>query len=324
MARDAQIWRPDAAFHTAALETFRFQYLHNPVYNEYVNLLGVAADGVSHPEQIPFLPVSFFKTHHVYAGSRDPEITFLSSGTTTAAPSRHPVASLEGYEESFTRGFEQFYGNPQDWCFLCLLPGYLERPDSSLIYMAKRLIQTSRYPESGFYLRNLGELADRLQQCIQQRIPTLLLGVSYALLDLAEQHPANLEQVIVMETGGMKGERPELSKSELHGLLKQAFQVSQIHSEYGMTELLSQAWSDGDGKFRTPPWMEILIRDPYDPFTFNPSGASGGINIIDLANRYSCSFIQTDDLGRKNPDGSFEVLGRLPNSDIRGCNLLLE
>lgn len=305
------------------METFRFQYQHNPVYQEYVNLLGVEINKINSPEQIPFLPISFFKSHHVFSGYQDPEITFLSSGTTETTPSRHPVSSLERYEQSFTQGFERFYGTPDDYCFLCLLPSYLERQGSSLVFMADRFIKKSRYKESGFYLHNLQELADQLQQNIRHQTPTILLGVSYALLDLAEQYPADLHPVIVMETGGMKGQRQEQTKEQLHQILKAAFKVPAIHAEYGMTELLSQAYAKADGRFLTPPWMKIMIRDAYDPMSFVPVGKAGGINIIDLANQHSCSFIQTDDRGKINPDGSFEVLGRLEATDIRGCNLLI-
>lgn len=313
----------EAAFSLCCLEAFQFQYQNNPVYQQYVNLLGVKVDEISHPEQIPFLPISLFKTHDVYAGSRDPEITFLSSGTTGTVSSRHPVASLSLYEESFTSGFMHFYGDPADYCFLCLLPSYLERQGSSLVYMADQLIQKSRYGESGFYLHNLEALAEQLQTNIEKKTPTILLGVSYALLDLAEQFPADLNPVIVMETGGMKGQRKEQTKKELHQILKEAFSLRSIHSEYGMTELLSQAYSKGEGIFEAPPWMRMLIRDPYDPMSYLNAGTPGGINIIDLANRYSCSFIQTDDIGRIQEDHTFEIMGRLQSTDIRGCNLLI-
>lgn len=315
--------KTEADFTVGCLETFRFQYANNPIYQEYVNLLGVKVDDITHPEQIPFLPISFFKTHQVYCGSRDPEIIFLSSGTTGAEQSRHPVNSLALYEESFIGGFSHFYGDPSHFCFLCLLPSYLERQGSSLVYMADHLIRISRYKQSGFYLHDLKALAAQLQENIKDGVPTILLGVSYALLDLAEQFPANLNPVIVMETGGMKGKRSEKTKQELHQILSEAFHLPAIHSEYGMTELLSQAYSKGEGLFETPPWMQVLVRDPYDPFTFLSNEKTGGINIIDLANTYSCSFIQTDDLGKLHQNGQFEIQGRMEATDIRGCNLLL-
>ncbi|MCK5820281.1 MAG: acyltransferase [Bacteroidales bacterium] len=311
-------------FENACIETFRFQYKHTAIYREYVDLLGVNIKGVKHFNQIPFLPISFFKTQQVINDEKDAEIVFHSSGTTGMSASRHLVADIELYRRSFTRGFEFFYGSPGDYCFLALLPSYLERQGSSLIFMMDDLIKMSGFSQSGFYLNNLKELSSVLVANTKSSIPTILLGVSYALLDLAELHPMDLSGVIVMETGGMKGKRPEISKDKLHTILCNAFNLREVHSEYGMTELLSQAYSQAHGRFLTPPWMKIRIRDPYDPLAYFGSGKAGGINIIDLANKYSCSFIQTEDLGKLNEDGSFQVLGRLEASDIRGCNLLLQ
>ena len=255
---------------------------------------------------------------------KEAEAVFESSGTTGKTPSRHHVANIQLYRENFLRNFNAFYGSPEELCILALLPSYLERESSSLVYMMNQLIQWSKHADSGFYLDQLGELSAILGKRNNDRHPTLLLGVSFALLDLAEQNPISLwNNISVMETGGMKGRRKDLVRSELHRVLKEAFGVGNIHSEYGMTELLSQAYSDGDGLFRPPPWMNVLVRDPNDPLSLLPPGQSGGINIIDLANIYSCSFIATGDLGKVHEDGSFEVLGRYDHSDIRGCNLLI-
>lgn len=323
-------------FRDTALEVFRFQAAANHVYREFIHGIGVDPTKVSELEQIPFLPVEFFRTHRVLcepgesggtSGPGEPALVFESSGTTGVEPSRHHVSDPLLYRESFTKGFTGFYGDPGQFCILALLPSYLERSDSSLVYMMDRLIAMSGHPESGFYLDQLEELAGMLDRRNRDRHPTLLLGVSFALLDLAEQHPMELgDHIIVMETGGMKGRRREMIRSELHGILCNAFGTRSIHSEYGMTELLSQAYSSGAGLFRCPPWMRVVIRDPNDPLTIlrrSPGTISGGINIIDLANLYSCSFIATGDLGVLYPDGSFEVRGRFDHADVRGCNLMV-
>ena len=310
-------------FNTLAIEAFRFQYKNIPVYNEYCNRINKKPKSISHYKQIPFLPIGFFKTHKVFANNSIPKFIFTSSGTTGMQTSKHYVANIKLYEQSFARAFEQFYGNIKDYCVLALLPSYLERKGSSLIYMAKNLIEQSDHTDSGFYLHNYKQLAKKLDKLNQTKQKTLLLGVTYALLDLAEQYPQKLNNTIIMETGGMKGQRKELVREELHTTLCEAFKVKSIHSEYGMTELLSQAYSKKNGVFETPPWMKIIIRDTYDPFTFYENGRSGGINIIDLANINSCCFIETKDLGKTFSDNTFTILGRFDNSDIRGCNLLV-
>ena len=314
----------EKTFRAAALEAFHFQANNTPVYADYLAVLGKDPSQIKEPEEIPFLPIEFFKSHTVLAEGKDAEVIFESSGTTSTTPSRHHVADVGLYRESFLRSFNSFYGSPEELCILALLPSYLERQGSSLVYMMNQLIGWSKHSDSGFYLDQLGELSAILQKRNNDSYPTLLLGVSFALLDLAEQHPMTLwNNIKVMETGGMKGRREELVRSELHQALKEAFEIKTIHSEYGMTELLSQAYSAGEGLFHAPPWMKILVRDPNDPLSLLPPGQSGGINIIDLANIHSCSFIATGDLGKAYEDGSFEVLGRYDHTDIRGCNLLI-
>jgi phenylacetate-coenzyme A ligase PaaK-like adenylate-forming protein len=274
---------------------------------------------------IPFLPIEFFKQQTIYSFSQEPEIIFTSSGTTGSITSRHPVAKLSLYQESFLRAFRHFYGDEKEWTILALLPSYLEREGSSLVVMADELIRRSKHEESGFYLRNYSELAQQLTALSQQpERKVLLLGVTYALLDLAEQFPQPLQHIVVMETGGMKGKRKEMVREELHHTLKTAFNIPAIHSEYGMTELLSQVYSKGNGIFETPPWMRILIREMNDPLTYVEQGKTGGINIIDLANKYSCSFLATSDLGKQHNQNQFEILGRFDFSDVRGCNLMVE
>jgi phenylacetate-coenzyme A ligase PaaK-like adenylate-forming protein len=314
----------DRTFRAAALEVFHFQAESVPVYREYLGVLGVDPAGVKNIEEVPFLPVEFFKSHQVIAEGMEPEVVFESSGTTLATPARHHVARASIYRESFLRGFNAFYGSPEDLCILALLPSYLERSGSSLVYMMDQLIRWSKHPDSGFCLDKLEELAAILQKRNKDGHPTLLMGVSFALLDLAEQHPLELwKNISVMETGGMKGRRAEMVRSELHELLMGTFGVPSIHSEYGMTELLSQAYSSGDGIFFCPPWMQVVARDPNDPLSKVEKGHTGGLNIIDLANLYSCSFVATGDLGKCFENGSFEVLGRFDHSDVRGCNLLI-
>jgi len=310
-------------FEKIALKVFRFQYDNNIVYREFCELLGTEKQSVKTLQQIPFLPIQFFKSHKVITGTGTAEETFTSSGTTGTITSKHFVTNVDFYEESYRKGFSQFYGNIEDYVVLALLPSYLEREGSSLIYMVEDLIQMSNHLESGFYLHNHDDLIKKLTELDQAGQNVILIGVTYALLDLIEKHQFQLSNTIIMETGGMKGKRKEMIREELHDILCKGFGVSAIHSEYGMTELLSQAYSLGDGVFECPSWMRILIRDTEDPFTYMENGKTGGINVIDLANINSCSFIATQDLGKKNPNTSFEVLGRFDNSDIRGCNLMV-
>ena len=311
-------------FRETALKVFSFQAASVPVYREYLNHMNVDPGRVRSVEDIPFLPVEFFRTRKVICEGMDPEIVFESSGTTLNTPSKHHVARLDLYRESLMNGFRAFYGDPERLCILALIPSYLERSGSSLVHMANHLISHSEHPDSGFYLDNLKKLSTILVQRVRDSHPALLLGVSFALLEMAERFPVQLgAHVMVMETGGMKGRRKELVRDELHRVLTRAFGVSSIHSEYGMTELLSQAYSADKGIFHCPPWMDVLIRDPNDPLSLIASGQTGGINIIDLANLYSCSFIATGDLGKRHDGDSFEVLGRFDHSDVRGCNLMV-
>ncbi len=314
----------DEQFQELALEVFQFQAAENPVYQSYLDHLGILPGSVKILDEIPFLPVEFFKKHRVVTGNLDHEAIYESSGTTGESTSKHYVCDLGIYQQSFTRAFNQFYGNPSSYCILALLPSYLERQTSSLVYMANELIRLSEHPGSGFYLDDFKGLIHKIEQLESVSQPTLLLGVSFALLDLANDFPLELKNTIVMETGGMKGRREEVTRKELHERLCIGLKLGSIHSEYGMTELLSQAYSKKDGIFHSPPWMKVQIRDPYDPFSLMSRDSSGGINIIDLANLYSCSFIATQDIGKITPDGGIEVLGRFDNSDIRGCNLMLE
>ncbi len=310
-------------FEKAALKVFRFQYENNLVYREFCNFLKTDVQKVKSLEQIPFLPIQFFKSHKVITDENPIQITFTSSGTTGMVTSNHFISEVSLYEESYRKGFAQFYGNIEDYVILALLPSYLEREGSSLIYMVEDLIQMTNNPESGFYLHNHEELIEKLTRLDHSGHNVILIGVTYALLDLIEKHPFRLQNTIIMETGGMKGQRKEMIREELHEQLCQGFGVTAIHSEYGMTELLSQAYSLGNGVFECPSWMQILIRDTEDALTYVADGKTGGLNVIDLANINSCSFIATQDLGKKNPNNSFEVLGRFDNSDIRGCNLMV-
>ena len=310
-------------FEKTALQTFRFQYENNLVYQEFCNFLKTDSHKVKSLQQIPFLPIQFFKSHSVVSNTNPIQATFTSSGTTAMSTSKHLVTDTSIYEESYRKGFSQFYGNIEDYAVLALLPSYLEREGSSLIYMVEDLIQLSNHPESGFYLHNHDELIAKLIALDQSGQNVILIGVTYALLDLVEKHQFQLQNTIIMETGGMKGKRKEMIREELHEQLCKGFGVSAIHSEYGMTELLSQAYSLGEGVFECPSWIQILIRDTEDALTYIRDGKTGGINVIDLANINSCSFIATQDLGKKNPNNSFEVLGRFDNSDIRGCNLMV-
>jgi phenylacetate-coenzyme A ligase PaaK-like adenylate-forming protein len=311
-------------FNSLALEIFCFQASENLVYSEYLKYLSVEPKDVHLVSDIPFLPIDFFKTHKVICGNEIPKLIFESSGTTGQQTSKHLVLSESIYKSSFLKSFTSFYGNPEELCILALLPSYLERENSSLVYMMNHLMKMSKHQDSGFYLNNLEELSEILQKRNQDKHSTLLLGVSFALLDLADNYPLPLSSNIkIMETGGMKGRRKEIIREELHSTLEKEFKLEGIHSEYGMTELLSQAYAGADRKFHSPPWMKILIRDPYDPLAILSGGQSGAINIIDLANIYSCSFIATGDLGRVHKDGSFDVAGRMDSAEIRGCNLMV-
>jgi phenylacetate-coenzyme A ligase PaaK-like adenylate-forming protein len=312
-------------FLRTALEVFQNQYNKNAVYQSFIDSLKVIPWNVKTLEAIPFLPVEFFRNHKIVTGSLSVEIIFSSSGTTNSLPGRHFVNDLSLYNESFLKAFRLFYGDPGDFVIAAILPSYTEREGSSLVYMVDKLIRLSKNPLSGFYRDDLKKLITVVNAARNLNQKVLLLGVSFALLDLAEKEGPDLSGVIVMETGGMKGRRKEITRAELHSILTEKFNVPVIHSEYGMTELMSQAYSAGQGKFYCPPWMKIVIRDPQDPLTiFSETGITGGINIIDLANINSCSFISTGDLGKLHEDGGFEVLGRFDNSDIRGCNLLAE
>lgn len=312
-------------FDFIALELFRFQFTHNPVYQQFATLVGRTPNAVTRVPDIPFLPISLFKSHRITAGLQAEALLFESSGTTGAAASRHYVLAPALYEESFLRGFAAAYGPAYKYCILGLLPSYLERGQSSLVYMVDRLIRESGHPQSGFYLHDHERLHATLEQLETSGQPTLLIGVTYALLDFADRYPRPLRHTLVMETGGMKGRRRELTRAEVHGQLQAAFGLEAIHSEYGMTELLSQAYAEGSGLFRTPPWLRAGLRDERDPLTFidrTERPLSGALSLIDLANVYSCAFLATEDVGRLHPDGQFEVLGRLDNSDVRGCSLM--
>jgi phenylacetate-coenzyme A ligase PaaK-like adenylate-forming protein len=309
-------------FEKIALQVFKYQYTNVLVYQQFCNLLGKNIQNVKTILDIPFLPISFFKTHTILASGASAEILFSSSGTTGMTTSKHHVADISLYQKSYKNGFAAFYGNIENYVVLALLPSYLEREGSSLIYMVEDLIKASNNADSGFYLHNQDALIEKLETLEKSSNNVLLIGVTYALLDLIEKKKLQLNHTIIMETGGMKGKRKEMIREELHKQLCNGFGVKSIHSEYGMTELLSQAYSFGNGVFECPPWMQVYIRDTEDALSYVSDGKTGGINIIDLANIYSCSFIATQDLGKKNPNG-FEVLGRFDHADIRGCNLLV-
>ncbi len=313
----------EAQFLANALTIFQFQAENCQVYQTYLSYLNIDIKQINTLEEIPFLPIEFFKTHEVISNSNPPEVVFSSSGTTGITTSQHLVTDVSWYQKSFRQSFELFYGDVKNYAFLALLPSYLERAGSSLIYMVEDLIAGSQNPDSGFYLYNNDELYQKLTQLQQQKQPTVLIGVTFALLDFIEKHQLDFPELIIMETGGMKGRRKEMIREELHETLCNGFGVPAIHSEYGMTELLSQAYSLGEGLFHCVPWMKVLIRDTNDPFTLLPNGKTGGINVIDLANINSCSFIATQDLGKIHENKMFEVLGRFDFSDIRGCNLLI-
>ena len=311
-----------ATFEALALELFDYQMENNPIYAPYAALI-LKGKTPANIYEIPFLPIEFFKQEQIICQGKGVEEVFLSSGT-TGEQSKHLVADVSLYKKSYLNTFQQFYGDINDYCILALLPNYQEREGSSLIYMVDDLIKKSGHPKSGFYLNNLAELSETIKELESKGQRVILFGVTYALLDLAAQYPQHLKHTLIMETGGMKGKRKELLKEEIHQLLEVAFLTENIHSEYGMTELLSQGYSKGKNIFNSPPWMKILIRDVNDPLSIIGNNKTGGINVIDLANIYSCPFIATQDLGKQFDDDSFSVLGRFDNSDVRGCNLLVQ
>lgn len=310
-------------FEALALDVFRFQYHHNHLYRSYCRAVNKGEADIKNIAGIPFLPISFFKSHNVQCVENSmAEVVFESSGTTGQQPSRHFVTDAGLYTTSFRRTFYQFYGNVKEYCIIGLLPSYLERQHSSLVYMVADLIAQSDHPRSGFYLYEFEKLAQTLAALETNGSRTILFGVTYALLDFAKRHPMPLRHTTIIETGGMKGRKEEMLREEVHGVLKKLFSLPAIHSEYGMTELLSQAYAQAGGMFQTPPWMQVLIREQDDPLSLAGGGKTGGINVIDLANIYSCAFIATEDAGRLHADGSFAVSGRLDNAEIRGCSLL--
>ena len=310
-------------FKALSLAVFKHQFKNNKVYRSFCDLLFVHPSSISTIEEIPFLPIQFFKSRKVLSSLEEIQETFTSSGTTGSSTSKHLVTNINLYKESYLKGFAHFYGNIEEYTVLALLPNYLQRQGSSLVFMVADLIEKSKKVESGFYLDNIQELANKLLELNRNGQKILLIGVSFALLDLIEMQQFNLKNTIIMETGGMKGRRKELVREELHTILQNGFGVTEIHSEYGMTELLSQGYSKGNGVFKTPPWMKILTRDTEDALSINASGKNGGINVIDLANYNSCSFIATQDLGKVYENETFEIIGRFDNSDIRGCNLMV-
>ena len=309
-------------FEKIALKVFRFQYENNMVYQEFCDFLKIDKQSVKTLQQIPFLPIQFFKNHNVVSNTNEIQEIFTSSGTTGMITSKHLVTDISLYEQSYRNAFSEFYGNIEDYAILALLPSYLERSGSSLIYMLKDLIELSNNEHSGFYLHNYDELIAKLIELDNAGQNILLIGVTYALLDLVEKQKFQLKNTIIMETGGMKGRRKELIREEVHRILKDAFHTEHIHSEYGMTELLSQAYSHGEGIFRCPPWMRLTVRDVQDPLS-NYTTGKGGLNIMDLANIDSCAFIATQDLGIVHTDGTFEVTGRFDHANVRGCNLMV-
>ncbi|MFC2137542.1 acyl transferase [Bacteroidota bacterium] len=315
--------KTDQEFKIAAIEIFKYQANQNKIYKKFLEFNKTKIENIKSIEDIPFLPIEFFKVHKIITGDDHPKEIFLSSGTSGQERSKHYITNPEIYKLSFRKSFSSFYGDPNEFCFLGLLPSYLERKNSSLVFMMDDFIKNSKYKESGFYLHNHEELYEKLCLLNKKNIPTILVGVSFALIEFADKYAMNFDQLIIMETGGMKGQREEITRTELHNKLKKSFGTDSIHSEYGMTELLSQAYSKKQGKFYFPKWVKILIRDTFDPKNYVPPGKSGGINIIDLANINSICFIETQDIGKINSDNSFEVLGRMDNSEIRGCNLLI-
>jgi phenylacetate-coenzyme A ligase PaaK-like adenylate-forming protein len=323
MQKDIFNIQNEAGFTEVALAVFKHQFQTNRVYRSFCDLINVHPSDVQKVSDIPFLPIQFFKSRKVLASREEVQEIFTSSGTTGSRTSKHFVTDIKLYKESYRKGFHHFYGNIEAYTVLALLPNYLERKGSSLVYMVEDFIARSKHVESGFYLDNLEELTKTLIKLDKSGQKTLLIGVSFALLDLIEKQQFNLKNTIVMETGGMKGRRKELVREELHAILQEGFGVNEIHSEYGMTELLSQGYSQGKGIFKTPPWMRVLTRDTEDALSIQSPGKNGGLNVIDLANYNSCSFIATQDLGKVHKDGTFEIMGRFDSSDIRGCNLMV-
>lgn len=318
-----------SGFDDLALEIFRYQYHNTDIYRQYCNAIHIDPSAVKHPAKIPFLPIRFFKTHEVKTTAFDPSVIFESSGTTGTVNSRHFVKDTNIYRESFMTCFNSFYGDAGNYCIIGLLPSYLERNNSSLVWMVNELIRASHHPNSGFYLYDFEKLQQTLLENEQRQQQTILIGVTYALIDFFTAYPMKLLNTIIMETGGMKGRKEELTRSEVHSILMEFAGITEVHSEYGMTELLSQAYAKKEGRFACPQWMQVCIRAEDDPFAVTLASGirdrftAGAINVIDLANIYSCSFIATDDLCRLYSDGSFEVLGRLDNSDVRGCSLMI-
>ena len=323
MQKDIFNIQNEAGFTEVALAVFKHQFQTNRVYRSFCDLINVHPSDVQKVSDIPFLPIQFFKSRKVLASREEVQEIFTSSGTTGSRTSKHFVTDIKLYKESYRKGFHYFYGNIEAYTVLALLPNYLERKGSSLVYMVEDFIARSKHVESGFYLDNVEELSKMLIKLDKSGQKTLLIGVSFALLDLIEKQQFNLKNTIVMETGGMKGRRKELVREELHAILQEGFGVNEIHSEYGMTELLSQGYSQGKGIFKTPPWMRVLTRDTEDALSIQSPGKNGGMNVIDLANYNSCSFIATQDLGKVHKDGTFEIIGRFDSSDIRGCNLMV-
>lgn len=310
-------------FNSVCIKIFKFQYTGNFIYKRYVDELKIEVSDISTYKQIPFLPIEFFKTHKVITGTRAVQKIFSSSGTTSLNTSTHYICDTSLYEKSFIKTFTEFYGSAKNYTILALLPSYLERNDSSLVYMVKKIMDLSKKKDNGFYLYNFKDLYEKLTELELAEKKVLLTGVSFALIDFFKTYKLKLKNTTIIETGGMKGRKEEITREELHTIIKEGSGVKNIHSEYGMTELLSQAYSKGNDLYKTPPWMKILIRDTNDPFSYLKAGKTGGINIIDLANIYSCSFIETKDLGKIHPGESFEILGRFDQSDIRGCNLMV-
>ena len=323
MQKDIFNIQNEAGFTEVALAVFKHQFQTNRVYRSFCDLINVHPSDVQKVSDIPFLPIQFFKSRKVLASREEVQEIFTSSGTTGSRTSKHFVTDIKLYKESYRKGFHHFYGNIEAYTVLALLPNYLERKGSSLVYMVEDFIARSKHVESGFYIDNVEDLSKMLIKLDKSGQKTLLIGVSFALLDLIEKQQFNLKNTIVMETGGMKGRRKELVREELHAILQEGFGVNEIHSEYGMTELLSQGYSQGKGIFKTPPWMRVLTRDTEDALSIQSPGKNGGMNVIDLANYNSCSFIATQDLGRVHKDGTFEIIGRFDSSDIRGCNLMV-
>jgi len=309
-------------FSELAITLFHYQYQNCSIYKEYVDYLNIAIEDIHHLTQIPFMPIQFFKHHLIISSNNDPKICFESSATTGSIVSKHFVCSPDIYIESFTRGFELHFGKSNNLAILALLPSYLERSGSSLVYMINHLINQSSHKESGFFLSDFEKLHHSLSLLARQKQQTILFGVTFGLLDFIEKYRLSFPELIIIETGGMKGRRDEITRPQLHEMLCDGFGVKKIFSEYGMTELLSQAYSTGDMKFSPPSWMKVFIRETNDPLTTKIAGKNGGLNIIDLANIESCAFIATQDLGSVFSDGKFEVLGRFDDSDIRGCNLM--